>query len=341
MDKKEIKSLIFEAFNYYGLDVTCDKVVSARNFVRYSGEIKKGNKSFSSLFVEKYLFNRTRANVFLKDINYEDKKYIIDISNPVFKALTYDEAISKEELGWNLPILLGEKADGTIMSTSLGIAEHIFVAGNDGYGKTNMLNVFRKTLTESKRKEKLILFSVDLASGDIDCNDSEFLEFSLKEWFCENVIEGILQLLEWLNIESVNRIKLLPTADEFGVRMYDWRPELMKPYFVLMLDGVEEFEKFGRMRDLVIYTRNLCLTGAFVGIHIILAQNTDSQTGGIIPSHTLLEHIPTRIGFKFPGLIKSSYFVDTGEAAYLKYPGEAIVYSATKKTSFRLQTPWI
>ena len=227
------------------------------------------------------------------------------------------------------------------MSTDLKIAEHIFVAGNDGYGKTNMLNVFRKTLIEADGKEKLILFSVNLATEKIDCNDSEFLTFAAKECFCEKGIEGTLRLLEWLNLESVNRIKLLPEVDEYGVRMYKWNPEIMKPYFVLMLDGVEEFEKSGRMRDLVIYTRNLCLTGAFVGIHIILAQNTDSKTGGIIPSLTLVEHIPTRIGFRFPDLLKSSYFVETREAAYLKYPGEAIVYNATEKTTFRLQTPLI
>ena len=301
---------------------------------------KKGHKSFEAFLVEEYLSNRTRADVFLKDLDHEDRKYSIDISKPAFKSLTYDDAMSKgKTCGWNLPILFGEKADGTIMSTDLKIAEHIFVAGNDGYGKTNMLNAFKKTLTEANRKGKLVLFAVDLASGDIDCNDSEFMEFATKECFCEKGIEGTLRLLEWLNFESVNRIKLLPEADEFGVRMYKWHPEIMKPYFVLMLDGVEEFEKFGRMRDLVIYTRNLCLTGAFVGIHIIMAQNTDSKTGGIIPSHTLLEHIPTRIGFRFPDLLKSSYFVETREAAYLKYPGEAMVYNATEKTSFRLQTP--
>lgn len=339
MEKKKIKSLIFEACHFYGLDITCKKLVSARNFVRYSGEIKS-KKNFPSFFVEEYLSYRTRTAVFV-DVNRKGKQFHIDISKPVFKALTYDEAISKGELGWNFPILLGEKTNGKIMSTDLKIAKHIFVAGNDGYGKTNMLNVFRKTLTEANGKEKLILFTVDLASGDIDCNDSEFLKFTTKEWFYENVIEGTLQLLEWLNIESVNRIKLLLETDEFGVRMYQWCPKIMKPYFVLMLDGVEEFERFARMRDLAIYTRNLCLTGAFVGIHIILAQNIDSKTGGILPPCTLLEHIPTRIGFKFPDIIKSSYFMDTREAASLKYPGEAIVYNATEKTSFRLQTPWI
>lgn len=341
MKKKIIKSLIIEAFKFYGLDVTCDRVVSARNFVRYSGEIKRGKKSFSSYFAEKYISIGTQTDVFLKEIKCKDDKYFVYISKPVFKALPFDEAISKGKFVLNLPILLGEKEDGTIMTPALENAKHIFVAGNDGYGKTNMLNVFRKTLTEDNSKEQLTLFTVDLASGDIGCNDSEFLKFATKEWFCENVIEGTLQLLAWLNIESVNRIKLLPAADSFGVRMYKWNPEIMKPYFVLMIDGVEEFERFGRMRDLVIYTRTLCLTGAFVGIHIILAQNTDSRTGGIIPSHTLLEHIPTRIGFKFPNLLKSSYFVDTEEAAYLKYPGEAIVYNATEKTAFRLQTPLI
>ena len=48
MEKKIIKSLIIEAFNFYGLDVTCNKVVSGRNFVRCSGEIQKGGNKGAS-----------------------------------------------------------------------------------------------------------------------------------------------------------------------------------------------------------------------------------------------------------------------------------------------------
>ena len=125
MKKKIIKSLIIEAFNFYGLDGTCDKVVSARNFVRYSGEIKKVKKSFSSYFVEKYISIGTQTDVFLKEINCKDETYFIDISKPVFKALPFDEAISKGKLGWNLPILLGEKEDGAIVTTALENAKHI------------------------------------------------------------------------------------------------------------------------------------------------------------------------------------------------------------------------
>ena len=339
MKKKIIKSLIIKAFNFYGLDVTCNKVVSARNFTRLTGEIEKGKRLSDKQIhrIEKYLSDNTGETVCL---NVKKEKFSIVVPKADFKPLTLEDALTRADISrMDLPIILGENGDGSVLAVDLKKIGSLLVVGNDENGKRNMLASIKRTLLQDNGNVEVCLFTVSLTSGDVYCNDRKFQEIA-SGWFKDNTLDGFMEFYTWLAESEIRRRwNIMEDYDAFDTMEYEAFTGKKLPCFVFVLGGIEKIAEAEQLKIFKRITRNACIfSGISVGIHAIVFQKANNNYGDLFPVDILAKQLPVRIGFKSSEAVGRRLF-KTKETAYLKYPGEAIFYNSKNKRRFRLQMP--
>lgn len=208
MKRDIIKAIIVEAFTKEKFEVTCNACIHARNFMRYTGKVKNCTKLFGKRLqrVEGYLSDKMSEKIFL---NVNNGRFFIDISNATFSLLSLEDALARADISeMDLPVIIGEECDGSIFAIDLAKASNLLVFGDDEFSKTNILKSFKRTLLRNNSQVEICLFDIDLSTGDVYCNDSEFQKFASKKWFKEKIltscwtfINGFLKMnlcVEWI-----------------------------------------------------------------------------------------------------------------------------------------------
>lgn len=318
---------IEKAFARMGFDVVITDSIQAKGFERYLGIIFNPTSTFGKrmMYVETYLMIMTEKAVCLKA---KDGSVMIDVSRECIPIYTFEEAISKASFkGMQLPLILGEQMDGSVMTIDLENAPHILVVGSNGYGKTNLLRCFEKTLTRSG----VCLCSINLAEDSIMSNSEPFTSFASSNG--SDTTEIILfKLLEWLSEEIMRRYVILSEAGCKHI-LYLQQSKTI-PYLVLIVDGLEKLAE--RMSSFDKYIKRINAKARAAGIHIIVSQNIDYS----IITGTVLNNFPVRICFSVQEKKSCEYCIGDKEATYQLSPGEAMVQMPRKSVD-RILTPFL
>ena len=339
MKANVIRQLITDAFAQEKCKAICHKSNSARNFTRFIGKMVKGKRLSDKQVqhIEKYLSDNTGDAVCL---NVKKEKFSVVVPRSDFIPLTLENALARADISkMDLPVILGENEDGSVLAIDLKKVQSLLVIGNDENEKRKMLASIKRTLLNGNGNVEVCLFTVSLTSGDVYCNDRKLQEIASR-WFSDNPLDGFMEFYNWLSdSELKRRWNIMKDYGAYDTMEYEFLTGKKLPYFVFVFDGIERIAEAEELETFIRITRNACMySRLYVGIHAIVFQNANNKYGDCFPVDILAKQLPVRIGFKSSEDVGRRLF-KIKETAYLKYPGEAIFYNSTNKQRIRLQTP--
>ena len=112
------------------------------------------------------------------------------------------------------------------------------------------------------------------------------------------------------------------------------------PHLVILVDGLEQIVMAGKSCEFDTYVRQINAKAKSAGIHLIVSQSTTPECGDTLPSRTVMTNFPLKVCFMVDTEVQGKYIVCDKEAAYLKYPGEAMVKFGWDGWIERVQTPF-
>lgn len=209
---------------------------------------------------------------------------------------------------YDLPICLGESAEGEPAVADLSRLPHLLIAGAPGTGKHSCINSIVVSLLYKKRPEELKFVFIDTRKVEYyhyQCISNHYLA---KRPDVENPIvdsiRDVVNTLESLRCEMHNRYDLLKIARARNIKEYNARYDngmlsstdghRPLPYIVVVIDD---------WRDLILTAGRsakspvVCLAqlSRAVGIHIILSTHRPSFD---VLSGAIIANFPSRIAFR-------------------------------------------
>ena len=190
-------------FDACGIEAQTVEVVYSYSYTRYIGRILSDKIPADSDIkaLEGELGNTFGEPAVLK--MDEDGRFRLDLGHGETSAISFVEA--KKELYKSeneLPVALGAIVGGEALISDLYESPHILIAGDDGYGKTNMLKVFLASIMTRRISRDVRFIVADLNDGAFDSIGE------IGDYLQRPVIHDISELkdvLEYLSIELERR----------------------------------------------------------------------------------------------------------------------------------------
>lgn len=319
-------------FDACGIKAHTAEVVYSYSYTRYIGRILS-DKTLADSDIKTLVGElvKTFGELAVLKVD-EDGMFRLDLGHVETLSLFFHEArkeLYKSEC--ELPVAIGAIVGGEALISDLYESPHILIAGDDGYGKTNMLKVLLASIM-TRRISKDVRFIV------ADFNDGAFDSIGeIGDYLQRPVIHDIRELkdvLEYLTIELERRYMALA---EWGVRniveFNDAASSLNMPFLVLVVDGVEKI--IGTKRNLSMlegYLKKIAAKARAAGIHLVFA------TSFVPFSYTFDISFPTKIVFRMEDENISQLILENNHARRLQHPGDAILARNFMNGKLRLQT---
>ncbi|GEM49185.1 DNA translocase FtsK [Deinococcus cellulosilyticus] len=237
-----------------------------------------------------------------------------------------------------LPVVLGQKPDGQMVTADLATFPHLLVAGVTGSGKSVFLRNLLVCLTAKHTPEQLQLMIVDPKRTDFAMfGGLPHLMNEGKVLLDARVAQE--RLLALIHEEMPRRQDIIGKARVFNIQEFNRRfPEEALPMVVAVIDEyaqlltvIPDKERKAFEQDLM----SLAQVGRALGLHLILATqrpSTDVVTG------VLKANLPTRVALKVTTSIDSRVILDQPGAENLVGHGDMLYLEASGKVT-RLQAP--
>lgn len=319
------------AFAACGIKAHTAEVVYSYSYTRYIGSILSDKTpADSDINVVEGELGKTFGELAVLKID-EDGRFRLDLGHDATSSLSFHEArkeLYKSES--ELPVAIGVIVGGESLISDLYESPHVLIAGDDGYGKTNMLKVFLASIM-TRRISRDVRFIV------ADFNDGSFDSIGeIGDYLQRPVIHDIRELkdvLEYLTIELERRYMALA---EWNVRniveFNDAASSLNMPFLVLVVDGVEKIVGTKRnMNMLERYLKKIAAKARAAGIHLVFA------TSFVPFSYTFDISFPTKIVFRMEDENISQLILESDYACRLQHPGDAILARNFMNGKLRLQ----
>ena len=251
--------------------------------------------------------------------------------------LPYLQNLSAGQPG-TLPVVLGQRPDGQMVTADLATFPHLLVAGVTGSGKSVFLRNLLVCLTAKHPPEQLQLMIVDPKRTD-------FAMFGGLPHLMDgqrvllDAREAQQKLLALIHEEMPRRQDIIGKARVFNIQEFNRRfPEEALPMVVAVIDEyaqlltvIPDKERKAFEQDLM----SLAQVGRALGLHLILATqrpSTDVVTG------VLKANLPTRVALKVTTNIDSRVILDQPGAENLVGHGDMLYMEASGRVT-RLQAP--
>lgn len=319
------------AFAACGIKAHTAEVVYSYSYTRYIGSILSDKTpADSDINAVEGELGKTFGELAVLKID-EDGRFRLDLGHDATSSLSFHEArkeLYKSES--ELPVAIGVIVGGESLISDLYESPHVLIAGDDGYGKTNMLKVFLASIM-TRRISRDVRFIV------ADFNDGSFDSIGeIGDYLQRPVIHDIRELkdvLEYLTIELERRYMALA---EWNVRniveFNDAASSLNMPFLVLVVDGVEKIVGTKRnMNMLERYLKKIAAKARAAGIHLVFA------TSFVPFSYTFDISFPTKIVFRMEDENISQLILESDYACRLQHPGDAILARNFMNGKLRLQ----
>ena len=319
------------AFDACGIKAHTAEVVYSYSYTRYIGRILSDKTlADSDINAVEGELGKTFCEPAVLQVD-EGGRFRLDLGHTGTSTISFVEArkeLYKSES--ELPVAIGAIVGGEALISDLYESPHILVAGNDGYGKTNMLKVFLSSIVTRRISRGVKLIVADFNDGSFD-SISE-----IDDYLQRPVIHDIRELkdvLEYLTIELERRYMALA---EWNVRniveFNDAASSLNMPFLVLVVDGVEKI--IGTKRNLSMlegYLKKIAAKARAAGIHLVFA------TSFVPFSYTFDISFPTKIVFRMEDENISQLILENNHACRLQHPGDAILARNFMNGKLRLQ----
>lgn len=262
-------------------------------------------------------------NVLSAELGYpvkiiKDEDYInVEFPDLCSREVHFDSAAERIKKNKSiLPIALGRKENGHKDICNLHYMPHLLIAGNGNSGQLNMLENVIASITEKRKSEEVKFILADIAGNDFDrYSDSSYLHGKLIK---DN--KTLIESLEWVCDEIMNRYYLLADAEVRNIVEYNKKASEKLPYLVLIVKDIKDVIINCR-NDFEIYIKKIAAKAMAAGIHIVLSSSVASFE---IITATILNNMPARIAFRTDNAIQSRLLINTLDAMYLYYPEDFI-----------------
>lgn len=234
----------------------------------------------------------------------------------------------------DLPITLGETANGSAFTFDLTKAPHVLIGGATGQGKSVGVNVMLASLLFNIRPNELKLMLVDVKKVEFDVyNDiAEHYQTDFTSRLVYTETNEIVDNLNKVVAEMDMRYDLLKDAKCRNIKQYNEKysngelsfdnGHVFLPYIVVVIDEFADLiMTVGK--DIEYPITRLAQLSRAVGIHLIVATQRPSAT---VITGNIKANFPTRIAFRVASNIDSRTILDSSGAENLIGKGD-LLYS--------------
>ena len=267
---------------------------------------------------------------FLPKITKQADKLSVEVKNPEPRIVSLESARDKiTDFNLILPIPVGKCGADDIV-VDLAKLPHLLVGGEDGYGKTTFLRNAISSLTVRENVHLILA----------DNKDHDFSNYENASWLDRAVVhdfDAFVDAMDYLLDELERRYFLLAQANCRNIEMFNQREGGEKlPYIVFVVADYSEYCNSPLRSELLArFCSKLCAKSKAVGIHLTFS--TAAIPYDMFESHFSLG-LPARISFKTSDSIQSKIMLDTNDACYLYYPGDAYFKVGFDSEDVRVQT---
>ena len=276
--------------------------------------------------IESFLENEIE---FLPKITRQDDLLYVEIRNEVPSTISLS-SLQQGKLvpsGFLLPIAVGNDGHDDIVA-DLSAMPHLLIGGCDGYGKTTFLQNAINSI--SCTETSMIIL--------VDNKDDDFKDYSNLDCLACPIIhdfDTLVEKLEWLIDELEWRYHLLANAGRRNIVEYNQNVIEKMPYIVLVIADYSAYDSPLRSELLLNFFSRMCAKSKAAGIHIIIASEEIPES---YIKNRFLCCFPARITFRTKDSLRSKILIDSNEAIYLYYPGEAYFRLGFSSKVVRLQS---
>ena len=224
-------------------------------------------------------------------------------------------------------VTLGKNKEGKPVTIDINAFPHTFIAGQTGYGKTNLLLKIILSALAKKAGVDLCIFGISKSVPDFQI----FSRIKAKCGFSTTEWEKILNYLE----EELKKRALLlgkTSHADFEVKdiiTYNKKVDEKLPYIMVIADEVQELAKLKKGKSVL---TEIAQKGRSLGIFLFLAtQNMNREKLG----GDILANSSSRIALHVADAKFSTYFIGEKGAEKLKF-GEAILLQEGVRTIFNV-----
>ena len=292
-------------------------------------------KIASSTRISRQRLDRVEENIerelgFLPKITKQADKLSVEVKNSEPHSISLESVMSKlSDPSLALPIPVGRCGTDDIV-VDLAKLPHLLVGGETGYGKTTFL---RNAINTISTRENVHLILADNKDHDFSCyEDARWLEKPVIHDF-----DAFVDAMDYLLDELERRYFLLAQANCRNIEIFNQREGGEKlPYIVFVVADYSEYCNSPLRSELLArFGSKLCAKSKAVGIHLTFS--TAAIPYDMFESHFSLG-FPARISFRTINSVQSRLMLDTNDACYLYYPGDAYFKVGFESEDIRVQT---
>lgn len=255
---------------------------------------------------------------------------------PMMEMLYSDEYMNTD---YELPLVLGRKADNSIFMADLSTMPHLLVAGATGMGKSVGLNVIISSLLNKRTPDELKLVLIDPKQVELSIYSVLYKTYLAYIYgqspVCtdpvgaKNTLDAVIQLME-------SRYTLLKNAGVRNIQEYNLTASERLPYYVVVIDEYGDLILSSDNREMEKSICRIAQKARAVGIHMIIStQRPDTK----IVTGNIKANFPTRIAFRTTTGTDSRVILDRIGADRLTGKGDMLFFEGGD--SIRVQCAYI
>lgn len=247
----------------------------------------------------------------------------------------------------DLPITLGETANGEPFSFDLTKAPHVLIGGATSMGKSVGINVLLTSLLMNCDPSTLKLLLVDVKKVELSLYEG--IANFYKPTFVDDMVltetDEIIRNLNKIVAEMDDRFRLLKNAKCRTIKEYNEKfvnselsfndGHMFLPYVVVVIDEFADL-MMTVGKDVEYPITRLAQLSRAVGIHLVVATQRPTTT---VITGSIKANFPVRIAYRVASNIDSRTILDSGGAENLIGKGDALICSGVNLD--RVQTAWI
>lgn len=267
----------------------------------------------------------------------------IEVPNPERSVINYDENVAGRLRPGELDIPVGVDVYGETVIKSLDDMPHLLIAGATGSGKSVMINVAIKAITDMNSPELVKLVLID--PKRVELSQFKNLPHLLAPVIFDEVKAA--KTMNWLVEEMEDRYGKLEAAGYRNINGYNAENVQKMPRIVVVIDEFadlmlqsyesDELAKLLGLPNAISSERaiiRLAQKARAIGIHLVLGTQRPSVD---VVTGLIKANLPTRIAFATASSVDSKVILDESGAEQLIGRGDMLFLDPHERKLRRLQ----
>ncbi len=337
-DAKATAKLIQNTFADFGYEVAMDVVDVGPTVSQYSLKPPTGVNLNKITALDRNLALALEAEQVRIEAPIPGKSLVgIQVPNKKAATVRLGDILASKEVsgkGTKLNFVLGRDVSGDIITTDLGKAPHLLVAGATGAGKSVMINTLITSLLYRNSPSELKLILVDPKRVELG------LYHDIPHLLTPVIVEPTqaISALKWAVAEMDRRYRLLQDHGKRGIDEYNAQKDIdSMPYIVVVVDEFADLMMVAG-KDVEALIQRLTQMARAVGIHLVLATQRPSVN---VITGVIKANVPTRVALTTASQVDSRTIIEMSGAEKLLGKGDMLFASPSFIKPKRVQGVWL